>query len=80
LVGELTGWNAPVGGGDPVYLTSEQTELLAAEGVRLLTSFLPGKVAKRVISAVSEIPRQTAGKSMKLRSLAENVSKRSNVK
>jgi hypothetical protein len=58
LVGKLTGWNAPVGGrGDPVYLTQEQTGALAAQGIGLLTSFLPAEAAKGVNSAIAGLPR-----------------------
>jgi hypothetical protein len=59
LLGKLTGWNYPAGdfGGDPVYLTAEQKTALAAEGVRLLTSYLPSDAAKQVASAIERLPR-----------------------
>jgi hypothetical protein len=62
LVGKLTGWNMPTGGGgDPVYLTGEQTQALAAEGISLLTSFLPEEAAQRITSAIEQLPRAPHG-------------------
>jgi len=58
LIGKLTGWNAPIGGGgDPVYLTGEQTQSLAAEGISLLTTFLPAEAAQKVAAAIERVPR-----------------------
>jgi hypothetical protein len=62
LIGELTGWNGPIGGGgDPVYLTAEQTAALAAEGISLLASYLPQEAAQRVTSAIERLPRPPKG-------------------
>lgn len=61
LIGELTGWNAPIEGGDPVYFTGEQTESLAAEGIRLLAQYLPERFSQQVASAVEPLPRPPHG-------------------
>ncbi len=62
LLGKLTGWNLPTGGGgDPTYLTGAQTEALAAEGVSLLARYLPQEAAKGVTSAVEHLARPRHG-------------------
>jgi hypothetical protein len=62
LIGKLTGWTQPTHiGGDPTYLTGEQTAALAAEGIDLLASFLPQEAAQRVTSAVERLPRPPRG-------------------
>jgi len=62
MMGRLTGWNFPVGGGgDPVYLTGEQAAVLAAEGVRLLATFLPAAAAEQVTAAVAPMKREKKG-------------------
>lgn len=62
LIGKLTGWTQPTHiGGDPVYLTGEQTAALAAEGINLLASFLPQEAAQRVTSAIERLPRPPRG-------------------
>ena len=62
LIGKLTGWNEPTGGGgDPVYLTGEQTAALAAEGINLLAPYLPQETSQRVKSAIERISRLPQG-------------------
>jgi hypothetical protein len=62
LVGKLTGWNQPAPvGGDPIYLTSEQTAALAAEGINLLMPYLPKEAAQQVAAAVEKLPRAHRG-------------------
>jgi hypothetical protein len=62
LIGKLTGWNEPTGGGgDPVYLTAEQTAALAAEGINLLAPYLPQETSQRVKSAIAAAFDGTAG-------------------
>ena len=61
LIGKLTGWNEPAGGGDPVYLTAEQTAALAAEGINLLAPYLPQETSQRVKSAIAAAFDGTAG-------------------
>lgn len=62
LIGELTGWNEPIGGGDPVYLTAEQTAALAGEGIRLLATYLPKEAAQRVTSAIEGVRHSPRGR------------------
>jgi hypothetical protein len=50
--GDVTG-----GGGDPTFLTAQQTEALAAEGVSLLARYLPQEAARQVASAVEHLAR-----------------------
>lgn len=45
------------GGGDPRFLTEEQTEALAVEGVSLLARYLPQEAARHVASAVEHLAR-----------------------
>jgi hypothetical protein len=62
LIGKLTGWNAPVGsGGDPSYLTSEQSAELATEGISALSRFLPQETALQVTAAIERLPRAKHG-------------------
>jgi hypothetical protein len=62
VIGKLTGWNEPTGGGgDPVYLTGDETASLAAEGIRLLAQYLPQEPAQQVASAVERLPRPPHG-------------------
>jgi hypothetical protein len=51
--------DVPRGGGDPTptFLTAVETEVLAAEGVRLLARYLPQEAARQVASAVEHIAR-----------------------
>ena len=56
LIGRLTNWNAPNGGGDPVYLTADDKAMLAVEGIQLLASYLPGNTAQQVTSAIRDLP------------------------
>lgn len=49
--------DVPRGGGDPTFLTAVETEVLAAEGVRLLAHYLPPEAAHQVASAVEHIAR-----------------------
>ena len=49
--------DVPRGGGDPTFLTATETEVLAAEGVRLLAHYLPQEAARLVASAVEHIAR-----------------------
>jgi hypothetical protein len=60
LIGRLTGWNAPPWrrrGADPVYLTADEKAQLAAEGIYLWASCLPGAVAQQVTPAIQDLPR-----------------------
>jgi hypothetical protein len=53
LIGRLLNWaDVPKGGGDPQFLTAEQTEALAAQGISLLARYLPPETAKGVTTAV----------------------------
>jgi hypothetical protein len=62
LIGKLTGWTEPTSiGGDPVYLTGEQTASLAAEGISLLAPFLSEETSQRVTSAIAAAFDGTAG-------------------
>jgi hypothetical protein len=61
LVGELTGWNQSAPGGDSVYLTVEQAEALAAEGIGLLAAYLPKDASEKVTTAVAHLPRVKHG-------------------
>ena len=59
VIGKLTGWNVPTTvDGDPVYLTGEQAASLAAEGISLLSGFLPKEAAQQVTATVERLPRQ----------------------
>jgi hypothetical protein len=59
LIGKLTKWNAPgQGGGDPVYLTPEQSAELAVAGIRMLTPLLPAEEAKKIEAVVEKHPRR----------------------
>lgn len=61
LIGKLTKWTIPIGGGDPVYLNGKEAGALAAEGIAALTMYLPEDVAKSVVSALggqSSAPRE----------------------
>ena len=58
LIGKLTGWNAPIGGGgDPVFLTADESAAFAAEGISLLASRLPKEAAEKVSAAIERLPR-----------------------
>jgi hypothetical protein len=58
LIGRLTDWNAPNGGGgDPVYLTAADKAKLAVEGIQLLATCLPAAAAQQVTSALRDLPR-----------------------
>lgn len=58
ILGKLTGWNLPVPkGGDPVYLTGEQSAALAAEGIRLLSPYLGDEAHGRVSAVVERFSR-----------------------
>jgi hypothetical protein len=57
LLGRLTDWNAPNGGGDPVYLTASDKTKLAVEGMHLLASYLPAATAEQITSAMRDLPR-----------------------
>lgn len=58
LMGRLTGWNYPNGGGgDPVYLTGEEKASIAAEGIHLLASYLPKTAGEQVTAAIERLPR-----------------------
>ncbi|MGA8220713.1 MAG: hypothetical protein WB780_03600 [Candidatus Acidiferrales bacterium] len=62
LIGKMTGWMEPTSiGGDPVYLTGEQTASLAAEGISLLAPYLPQETAQRVTTAIAAAFDGTAG-------------------
>jgi hypothetical protein len=54
LIGKLLNWaDVPKGGGDPLFLTGAQAEALAAEGIKVLTRYLPPEAAKAVTTAVA---------------------------
>ncbi len=57
LMGKLTKWNWPVGGGgggDPVYLSAEATEALAAQGISALSAYLDEEIAGKVNAALEQ--------------------------
>lgn len=62
IIGKITGWTQPTHiGGDPVYLTGDQTAALAAEGIRLLAPYLPTAAAQQVDAVVEPLPRAHRG-------------------
>lgn len=55
MLGRLAKWTFPVSGGgpgDPVYIEPKDASLLAAEAIRMLSTFLPAEAGQQAAKAV----------------------------
>jgi hypothetical protein len=62
LVSRLIGSNEPTDSESGAkYLTNEQTQALATEGISLLASLLPDEANRRITSVLERLPRAAHG-------------------
>lgn len=54
MMGRLTKWNFPVNGGGPgdPYIEPKEASQLAAEAIRMLSTFLPAEAGQQAVKAV----------------------------